>query len=403
MNNNTRKSMVLPWAKCLLAFQAVAIVLGLASCGSPVMKNITKQLPPLDNTAEVTVYDREDSIPEKAEVIGGLVILPAWKKNWETGLSLAKQAARSAGGNSLEIQTHAYPVHNSRSGHLISAFILNINDSIEPAEPVSFKRMDFHDYVVTKEGDSIPCAIVYETTSHLQFVHGYNKQGYRKSISLPKSDLLCYHIEDPKTFEENQKRNKVYTMRFAVNGGGSIRVNGFGFNTSVDFLYNINRAMYLGIYYNYNYGKTSYNQPNWGYNYGYTKVNSLQQIHFIAGSVGVLYSTSSNHQIIDSYLDGACELKPSMTKHRFHESIFLGYIIYAEEGETNGNYFSITGNTVGIGLYLGYDYMLTQHLSIGIANGVLMGIPFKVKVNDNEMKTIIPSCIDFSAGLRYYL
>ncbi len=55
------------------------LAFSLASCAPRVMnktiiKEITKKLPPLEDTTEVTVYELGDNAPEHSEIIGAIAL-----------------------------------------------------------------------------------------------------------------------------------------------------------------------------------------------------------------------------------------------------------------------------------------------------------------------------------------
>ena len=394
----------LPWAIGRLAFQAVILAVCLSSCTPTLMKNITKQLPPLDDSAEVTVYDMGDTVPEHSEIIGGVSF--AYTCNFENIMKVVKKTAREAGGNGLEVQFHAYNAHAQQ----IAAFILNVNDSIQPTEPTTLEKKNFNDYVVMNEGDTIPCSIILDAKGLLQFVHGYNRQGYKKAMMLPKNELLSYYIADPSAFKEGMdKKNKLFSMRFALDGGYSY---GFyhndhdyrGFTGSIDIRFQVKNGFTFGAYYGYYPNKGRY----WGSNIANSEQTlfTQQTTHFIAGSFGRVLSALSRRGTLDFYLNGGSEVKPSMTKYRISFNILIGYLSYYEEG-TIGTYHTLSGNTMGFGGYYGLEYMVSERLGLGLQYGFTIGIPFKAKVEGNAFYQsgieVFPNQFDFTAGLRYYL
>lgn len=93
--------------KALLFLCALAVCF--CSCSPKIHKQITKPLPPLDATSEVTVYDLSQVVPENAEVIGNVSVVDGGftsRCDWEAVIEAAKQEARSAGGNGIEILQH---------------------------------------------------------------------------------------------------------------------------------------------------------------------------------------------------------------------------------------------------------------------------------------------------------
>jgi hypothetical protein len=353
-NKPIRSPRALPWAIGRLAFLAIILAICLSSCAPGVLKNITKQLPPLDDSAKVAVYGMGDTVPENSEILGGLFI--SRNKDWETVLDIAKNEARAAGGNGLEIQLQAEAGHYSkekkRIGYAISAFILNVNDSIKPSQPIPYEKKEFQDYVVMKEGDTVPCFIAFESKSHLQFAHGYDRSGHRKALSLPKSDLISYHIEDPEAFKKAQQKRRLCNGKIAANVGYSLLYESYNcatFAANVRFVGNNNFSTF-GIHYLYS---TNFDNHS-------TIFNS----HIIAGSIGFMpikIKTKSRNQTLDSYLDGGIEPPEFNKKHRFFYDLLLGFYY---DSERWWDYQSSVG--IGLGLNISFDFMLTEHLGIGV-------------------------------------
>jgi len=362
------------------------------------MKNITKQLPPLEDDAEVTVYELGDTVPEHSEVLGGIVF--SNNSDWDSMLEIAKKEARAAGGNGIEIQlqVNGYPRQDRRKAHLLSAFILNVNDSIEPSQPTPFEKKEFQDYVVMKEDDTIPCSIVFETKSHLQFVYGYERNGNRKAMSLPKTDLVSYHLEDPEALNKKRKERRLCDGQVGVDCGYSFPSN-FSVSANARFVQG-NDFSSVGIHYDYS-----------------TTFNS----HVLAASFGIIGAKAKRrtaNQLLDVYLDGGVESQKINPRHRFYFDFLAGFYY----GEINSSYWTyaydgwITNNSehiqvktkagVGVGLDGGYDYMLSEHLGIGIALYEFLGIPIlgtvngELEVGNSKYKPF--GALELNVGLRYY-
>ena len=379
---------MLSWHK---GFSVFILSFSLASCAGPVMKNLSKQLPPLENDAEVVVYDRGDTVPEHSEILGGIAFIR--NTDWETLLETAKKEARAAGGNGIEIQlqVNGYPRQDRRKAHLLSAFILNVNDSIEPSQPTPFEKNVFQDYVVMKEGDTIPCSIVFESKSHLQFVHGYERHGNRKAMSLPKTDLVSYHLEDPEALNKKQKERRLCDDQVGVDCGYSFPSN-FSVSANARFVQD-NDYSTIGIHYDYS-----------------TTFNS----HILAGSFGIIGAKAKRrtaNQLLDVYLDGGIESPKINPRHRFYFDFLVGLFFGEIEHSYWNNSYSEhihakTKSGVGVGLDGGYDYMLSEHLGIGIALYEFFGIPILGTVNGEvevcNSKYYPLGTIELNAGLRYY-
>ena len=402
--------------KRILLFSIFAFIF--SSCAPALMKDITKQLPPLDDSVEVTIYEMGDTVPERSEVLGGLCISSTRPADGEAIFEKAKKVARAAGGNALEVQFRVYPNQDGRGGNLISAFILNVDDKVKPTQPKTFKKEDFNDFVVMKDGDTIPGLIVFESESYLQVVYGYERRGNRKAISLPKSDIRSYHIEDSTVIERYKQKNKLFNMIVSVNGGYSLNVGtGFldgnysshsskGFTGFGDVRFNTNNGATLGLHYGYYNleGTTHFSGHNYS-NSGHTE-DCHQQLHFIAGSFGLNTPIISKRQRLNCLLDGGCEIQPSMIKHWLYYYLLFGYLSYHEEESYLDNTCILSGGTLGAGGYCGYDYLITEHLSLGIGYGMIMGIPFTATgLNADNLpitKKITTIQMEVFAGIHYY-
>ena len=78
------------------------LAFGLCSCSPKVHKHIIKEMHPVGNDTEVTVYGIGDVVPENAEVIGNVSVLDGGFTShcdWETVLETAKQEVRAVSFN----------------------------------------------------------------------------------------------------------------------------------------------------------------------------------------------------------------------------------------------------------------------------------------------------------------
>lgn len=365
--------------KLLASSTLVFALLGFASCGGPMLRNITKQYPPLADSVEVVIYDWNDTVPEHSEVLGGVVIN---RPGWDNVLKVAEKEARAVGGNGIEIQLHESFLSDSLQFQRISAFILNVNDSIVPTTPVAFEKMKFNDYIVTKEGDTIRGLIVEESKKQLKIVHGFNRQGYRKAIETRKSNLLSYHVEDPKAlaeanFNKNKQQKVLFTAQVAIDGGYSVG-GSYALAANARFSRkNKNNA-------------SGFNSHTFGLHYDYSCTPDITQ--FIAGSIGFMAFTSrvQPKQDLDYYLDSACNFPKVRKKSVFFTSLLLGYVNY----ESGGFYYH-RSSAIGLGFDWGHDFMLNEHFALGWMYCGYIGIPL-----DNEAGWC--GAFNITAGLRYY-
>jgi hypothetical protein len=360
------------------------LAFSLASCAPRVMnktiiKEITKKLPPLEDTTEVTVYELGDNAPEHSEIIGAIAL--SQKSDWKTALEIAKKEARAVGGNGLEIQSFIYPT-KELSIQRLTAAILNINDSIAPIERSPFDKTDFNDLIVTKENDTIPCKIIYDQNKRNGFiilVYDYNNFGYVKSLRIDKNDLLSYHVEDPEALAERQKRinrgvihKKVFTVQMVADCGLPSNGGDGGYLLGGKIRFQSNYKFTLGVNYDY---------------------FTIPGNHFIAGSVGLSGVSLSRPQRtrLEQILDCGCdEEREIMAKNRYFVDFFVGYYI--------DNRYTYPKKGLGIGIALAYDRMITDHFGIGIDLSVY---PI-INMSKFGYLSADYTTLNLKTGIRYY-
>lgn len=382
MNKNTRKFRALPWARRILAFQAVVLIFCLASCSPKIHKSITKQLTPLDSTEKVTFFDINEVVPDNAEVIGEVMIMDGgFSSNcdWETILEKAKSIVRSAGGNGLEILQHSYPGQNGSSCHQIYAYILNISDDIKPAELSETAQQYFHDYVLLEKNDTIPCRIVDETANYISFI--YERQGIARSAKLPKDKIIAYHIDDPKALSElqQQREKDKLIVRFGLEGGYAFRTARFANGLTNDYkdylrklmrgpVFGANAQLIINKKYSVGLHYDRFMSSNSGYFYGYD--NNGNYLHGIV---------SDNHTINFFAVSFGYYACSRSQKHRFCSEYMVGYMNYVDKGVEFGDSYTINGATAGMGFVFDYDYMLAKHVGIGAGISYYNGVLSKAK------------------------
>lgn len=368
---------------CLLAFN-------LASCAPRVLRKtieITKELPPLEDSTEVTVYEMGDNAPEHSEIIGAIAL--SQKSDWNTALEAAKKEARAVGGNGLEIQSFIYPT-KELSIQSFTAAILNIDDSIAPIEHNPYDKADFNDHIVTKENDTIPCKVIYDQNKHngfIMLIYDYDNFGYAKLLRIDKNDLLSYHVDDPEALAERQRKysgaiihKKVFTVQLTADCGISSNGGDGGYLLGGKIRFQSNHKFTLGFNYDY------YNIPG---------------NHFIAGSVGfsgVALSRPRHRTPLEQILDCGCdEEREVMAKKRYFVDFFVGYYI------DNRYTYPENGLGIGIGIALAYDHMITDHFGIGIE---LSGYPVIERHRYNIFERYHYSVdyvnLNLKGGIHYY-
>lgn len=399
-----------------LIFALVLVAISIMqSCSLKVHKHIIKEMHPIPNDSEVTVYDIGVVIPENAVVIGDVAVLDrgtTTQCDWETVIATAKQEAREAGGNGIEILQHSKPGQNGSGCHQIIAYILNISDDNEPAELSEAAKEEFHDYVVMKDGDTIPCRITDNANNSISFI--YERNGVRRFSRLATSDLQTYYINDPVELarQKAESEKKEYHIQFALNGGYAFRTARFSNDISGDYKdylrklshgpdfgaslrINLTDGFTLGL----QYDRFSKSQQAVGYtyddegNYYEGNISNTHTITFIGASFGALSSYSRNR------------------KHFLCVDLLAGYLEYEDNAEEFGLSYKLTGKTLGYGVGFGYDYRITKHIAIGAELSYIIGALKEVLYDDGITKRAINlgnskeglQRINLKAGVRFYL
>ena len=408
MNNVSRSPRALPWAKCLLALWTVIIIIGLGSCSPIVQKHITKPLAPLDNTTDVSVYDLGEVVPGCAEIIGRVRVQNGFgsRCDWERILETAKTTARNAGGNGIEIIQHSYPGEIDFC-HIIVAEILNIDPNNEPVELSEEAKQNFHDYVVLKEGDTTRCTITDETKSTLSFI--YEGNGTKRLANLSKDKILAYHIDDPVALADlqYQRNKKVFHVRFSFDGGYAFRTARLpkdASNDYKDYLRKLTRGPVLGANLHIDIDKMytigihydRFSSSNAALFYGYDDEGNYFQGELSDDYAINFFAVSAGYQMISSN-----------EKHRFFFDYMLGYMNYHDNNWEMGQQYIMDGASMGMGMAVEYDYMLSQHVAIGAGVSYYNAVLSKIQVNGYEYdlgqsKEGLQR-LNLKAGVRFYL
>lgn len=375
-----RNPRALPWAKCSLAFQAVlffSFFLCIASCST--IKDIDIQYPPLWKDAEVAVFDIGDTIPENAEVLGGIAILGGYEaRDWNHLLKKAKKEVRAIGGNGLVIQTHVYPYSGRGRFHQLSGYIIDINNTIAPTTSNITHDQAFNDYVVMSKTDTIPCLVTEETDNSILFVYGFDRQGHKRSILIPKKELISYHIEAPLSLAETQKeREKNNSVRLAIDGGYAFSHMTSGFFT------NVNTPNLKGLSWackaSFVSPKNALMSVTYDHLYGIEKHYGFLQSKFIAGGIGFHLPLHKRQDLLGYYLDGLCI--PHKSKQWISVEFLAGYMTSSDKDNHSKTSF-------GGGVAITYDILFTEHFGVYARASQYLGV-------------LNRSCIN--AGICYYL
>ena len=372
-------------------------------------------MPPAAKTSAITIYYVGEVIPDCAEVIGGLTVaetLASPDCDWDAVLEKAKTEVRRAGGNGLEILQHYFPGQKGRNCHEIAAYILNIREDGEPVGLSKQAQEQFHDYVVSKEGDTTRCMITENYRDRIVYLYEYH--GIMRVCKTPKNKLSAYHTETPidTSKPQSKKKGEEYRVQIALNGGYTFRTARFSSDITgdyKDYLRKLSHGPDLGaslrinIEYGFNLGlhfdrfSKSHRAAAYAYdddgNYFEGEISDRHAITFIGGSIGMLSSVTRNN------------------KHFLCMDLLVGYLGYKDEAEEFGQNYKLTGRTVGYGVNFGYDYRITKHIAVGAEVSYIRGALSWVRYDDGAHVRDIDlgktkeglQRINLRAGVRFYL
>lgn len=223
------------------------------------------------------------------------------------------------------------------------------------------------------------------------------------------------HAQDYSTIRakerrEKDRRNDFPRFRFALQGGWSYRTakvadlgsaeleeyaKGLksGFHLGADAAYFFAENYGCGLKYSYFHAGNEIANVTVTTNTGEVKTGLMKDgvnIHYIAPSFYVRYFLADDKLV---FLGGAS----------------IGYLRYIDNAVLVDK-FAITGGTVGAGLELGLDYMITEHFGVGANVGLVSGVLTKYTIDDGINQTEVElekeqreslARLDLSVGVRW--
>lgn len=234
---------------------------------------------------------------------------------------------------------------------------------------------------------------------------------------MKKAVLLTLLLALGMSIPMHAQNKRDYVVRAAINGGWTIKTgktpNAYpavykdylynvkqGFAADANVQFNINNLFVIGLHYDYfrkSHSMPFFNTTEDG-NTISQSINNTYTLDFIAFSLGI------------QKIEG---------KSRYMIQYMVGYMDYKEDGNYSPYNKWLTnhsvGHCLGHGLMAGYDYMLNEHVAIGIEVTYCIGNitqlnqqgylddPNELVSETIPLKEPIPlSRISPKAGLRYY-
>ena len=232
------------------------------------------------------------------------------------------------------------------------------------------------DLIVTSKGDSINCKIDTATSEYL-FFNFENSDARVPFTQLPLDQVTVYIREYyPKDISSsgllpNMENQKNFWLSFGV--GRSYRFGEIDPQLSYPmraYTEKLKRGTVLGINAIYFIGYSS----GLGLNYSrFITSNSLEDTQLF-NIVGEEVTGNVADNIAISYIGPsyAARLNSLDKKHSLTGCFGIGFMKYCDVGEYVAN-FSITGQSVGVLLDVGYNYNISENIAFGIQTSFLGG------------------------------
>jgi len=268
------------------------------------------------------------------------------------------------------------------------------------------------DLIVTNEGDSINCKITKVKADNIYFTFKYKDE--IRSTLLPMTGVKIHQFDYYQNSEVPEGKVLGYEnyqhFRLAVIGGYSYLTAKVGESVPGDFkdyIKELKSGYHLG-------GDLTYffTEPlGFGIKYYLFKSsNSLDNIYREDSDGNRTYGKMSDDLTI-SFIGPtfSTRLLNHNKNKAFIMNVSLGYMGYSNDKIIIDKY-KMTGSTVGLSFDIGYDFALSENLSLGFHISSLTGTLFEYVWNDGGRTETIKlekgeyeslNRIDFSIGLRF--
>ncbi len=349
---------------------AAAIIL--SSCAPKLTGSLSDAYPALNEKADVIVLDNTSKAPEKSIKVGSISITPGKftpeeKSSYDSLLKAAIKQAKSHGGN-----------------------IIRITDYLPQGEDAIADR-------------------IWMDVYYLNDLTGL------KSITSAPAPSRFTEIRD--IYDLKRPSALPYTFRFALNcgAGKSMMANNEDQYISTE-MYNHNNKMNLG------FTVSAEASLFFDHNNGF----GLKVHNYHSSATDDIYLLVKNQEHTASYSESrnityagpfyAIRVMSGNQKHTFLANIGAGCLLYNNRIDANMPTQKLQDNvpfktfaaTIGGSLGIGYDYALTDNISLGAGMDYMIGMATRSKVTnldgstreDNGSKFDL-STLSFNIGVRY--
>lgn len=258
--------------------------------------------------------------------------------------------------------------------------------------------MKSQDLIVSIENDSINCKITMVDENGVHFKFRYDKE------VIPSFLLL----ENISTYEYGYY-NYMFPYsknRWAFDFGGSFRVaklHGSIPPSLKEFTEQLKSGVNYGISYTHFYDRTN------GLGFKYSLHHSKnEKIGVVPGLFGTSSFSTLKERINITYIAPfySCRLQNLTGGNSWFFNFGLGYLRFNDKVSFTSS-TTITGNTLGLNLDIGHDFMLSENFALGFLFSYVVGT--LTKINDGRSTSDLAkedyeslNRIDITFGIRFY-
>lgn len=328
----------------------------LFSCSPKIVTNVMKNYPPVDETEEVVIYEREkdDHVPATAETIGSIAVVDngfSVGGSYEKVIDMASVETRKNGGNGLLITDHIKPSFWGSTIHQIAGTMLKVdpNDTTLVSSKVAYTSI--------------------------------RENNERKRINIPE------HI-----------------FGFNIGYGGLPRSD----NDVPKEIQDLNDKLTNGIVWDAHY---YYHHKGLPYGFGV-----LASQYYSSPFQDVTYQNNKNNIRLD-YVGLSLALRHAFSpKWMWNLNLGMGYLGLmqkASDVNNSSNFGTRKGNTFGSHFGIGIEHRISKQLGIGVDFSSILGYLTSVEDNNfipdpstpeiNDKNRLNVSRSNAAIGIRYYI
>lgn len=204
-----------------------------------------------------------------------------------------------------------------------------------------------------------------------------------------------------------EQKTDYQCLRFNAFGGWSALTSGLESLVSNDYnnyKEDLESGYHLGVDAGYYFNK----MMGFGVNYHYFKTENALDDVTVGALTGNMKDAISIHYV-GPYI--SCRLLSPSSRNMAYLNLGIGYLNYRDEAEFTNKY-SITGETVGASVGLGYDVAVSNNIAIGFELFYVAGTLTEYDMHDGTTTTTVKldednyahlNRLDLSIGLRYII